>query len=306
MSALAVQAQLVRLARVLNVDPGALEFLQGHDAQALSRFRQQVSTALFDEHRSLFAKLAQANRMLPLPVTAKLTRAVIGPTIAGRVASEMAPERAVALAQRLPTDFLADTCQAMDPERASAVVRAMPTDIVAAVSQALCRNGEHITAATFVGVLDDAVIEAVMAQTPDDADLLRIGFFIEDKSRLEAVTRLMSDDRVVGCLRTAHQQGLWAEALALMDGTSIAARARLGELAAAEDDAVLRGLLDAAGQHGQWPLLLAALPELSESARKRFVDLGPDWTPEALDAVRDAIAQQGGDPDAVRQILEAA
>ena len=303
MSELAVRAQLVRLSRLLNVPPDALSDLEGQDAATLARVRKQLSSALFDEHRKLFAKLAQANKLLPLGVTAKMTTAVIGPTLAGRVASEMDPARAVALAGKLPVEFLAETCMAMDPQRAEPVVRAMPTKIVVGVSRALCAKRDFMTAATFVNVLDDAVIQAVMADNDDDADLLQIGFFIEDKTRLEALMAMMDDARIANTMVTAEREGLWAQALAMMEGTSLETRARVGTLVAEHDDALLAQLFAAASEHGQWPLLLAAVPALPPAAQQRYKSLSPDWDAAGLDDMRDTIAAQGGDFEAVRAAL---
>ena len=303
MSDLAVRAQLVRLSRLLNVEPEALDDLAGYDAAALARFRKQISTALFDEHRNLFAKLAQANKLLPLGVTAKMTTAVIGATLAGRVASEMEPKRAVALAEKLPFEFLAETCVAMDPQRAEAVVRAMPTQIVVGVSRALCAKCDYMTAATFVNVLDDDVIQAVMADNDNDADLLQIGFFIEDKARLEVLMAMMDDARIAGTMVTAEREGLWAQALAMMEGTSLATRARIGSIVAQHDDTLLAQLFAAAGAHQQWPLLLAAVPALPEGVQQRYLKLSPDWEAETLDELADGIAAHGGDVEAVRAVL---
>lgn len=303
MSELEVRAQIERLARVLNVTPDSLDYLRSHDAPTLSQFRRLVSTAMFDENRSLFAKLAQATKLLPLGVTAKMTTAVIGPELAGRVASEMDPQRAVALARKLPPTFLAETCSAMDPVRAESVVRAMPTAIVVSVSRALCQRRDHMTAASFVNVLDDSVIQAVMDDNDDDADLLQIGFFIEDKARLEALIGMMGDARIASTMVTAERDALWAQALAMMEGTSLATRARIGGIIARHDDALLRQLFAAAAAHRQWPLLLAAVPELPGDIQQRYLNLVPDWDAEALQAMADDISAQGGDARAVAEVL---
>lgn len=303
MSDLAARAQVVRLSRLLNTAPEDLDDLQTLGAPALAQFRKQVSTALFDEHRNLFAKLAQANKLLPLGVTAKMTTAVIGPTLAGRVASEMESKRAVALAEKLPFEFLAETCAAMDPERAEPVVRAMPTQIVVGVSRALCAKADYMTAATFVNVLDDAVIRAVMDDNDNDAELLQIGFFIEDKARLEALIGMMSDARIAATMVTAERDDLWAQALAMMEGTSLQTRARIGGVVAEHGDELLAQLFAAASAHEQWPLLLAALPELPAPVQQRYLKLGPDWDATALDAIADDIEAHGGDVATIRSVV---
>lgn len=305
MSALLRQAERIKLARVLDCAVDDLGALADADVDALRTARTVAANALFGKHRVLFGKLARANRLLPTGLAAQLTQRFIGPLLAGRVASEMDPDKAVALADKLPVDFLAQTCLYLDPARSRAIIRAMPTARVVAVAEALRADGQYIAMAGFADVLADDVVAAVMVAVVDPADLLRIGFYIEDKRRLEHIMGAIDDQRLADSLVAAHAQNLWPQALAMMDGTSDALRTRLGTITAAQDDAVMTGMLVAADAEDIWELTVPTLDQLPEESLQRLLSnalaLDADQRARLLAAVQAA----GGPVETVRAVLPA-
>lgn len=275
MSALLQQAERLKLARLLDCEVAELGALGDADVDDLRLARSVAGDALFGKHRSLFGKLARANRLLPTSLAAQLTQRFVGPMLAGRVASEMDPDKAVALAGKLPVTFLAQVCLYLDPARSEAIIRAMPTDRVVATAEALRAEGEYIAMAGFADVLDDAVVAAVMDAVDAPADLLRIGFYIADKQRLAQIIGRMDDDQLAACMRAAHDEALWPQALAMMDGTSEELRARLGAITADQDAELLHGMLDAAAEQDMWLLTVPVLEQLDESALTKMLADAP-------------------------------
>ncbi|MEN8822408.1 MAG: hypothetical protein ABF271_15025 [Abyssibacter sp.] len=300
MSALLEQAERLKLARVLGCEVDELGPLGDCSAQALRASRHAASNALFGRHRSLFSKLAGATRLLPTKLSAQFTQKFIGPTLAGRVASEMEPKQALALSERLPTPFLAQVCLSLDPGRSEAIIQAMPTALVIDVARELRANDEHIVMAQFADALTDEVVAAVMDSIDDPGDLLKIGFYIESKPRLETIISAMDDARLARTLVAADQQGLWPEALAMVDGTSESLRARMANLIAAQPDAVVRGVLDAADREGLWPLLADAVTQMDSPSRERLAALldQPEWVTQ----LQAALEAQGADPAMIQAL----
>lgn len=294
MSALLEQAERLKLARVVGCEVDELGPLGEASAAELRSARRAASNALFGRHRSLFGKLAGTTRLLPTKLSAQFTQKFIGPTLAGRVASEMEPKQALALSERLPTPFLAQVCLSLDPGRSEAIIQAMPTELVIDVARELRANQEHIVMAQFADALTDEVVAAVMDSIEDPGDLLKIGFYIESKPRLETIISAMDDAGLARTLAAADQQGLWPEALAMVDGTSEALRARMANLIAAQPDAVIRSALDAAGREELWPLLADAVVLMADAGRSRLIALLDD--PQWRRSLQAALAEQGADP----------
>ena len=118
MNELKLDAEREKLARVLHCEPGAVDFGQALDVAGMRRLRESVSAALFDEHRHLFQKLADASRLLPAGISAKLSEKVFGPLFSARISGLLSVDKAVAIAEKLHTDFLADVTIEMDPRSA--------------------------------------------------------------------------------------------------------------------------------------------------------------------------------------------
>lgn len=271
MSALEASAEAVKLARLLSVSPEALAYTEAMPAAQTRAFREALTHALFDQHRSGFQRLAGLAKLLPSALTAKLAEKALGATVAGRVAGEMEPGRAVEIAKHLPAPFLADLTIQLDPKRAAPVVARMPIDIVLKAALELVRRQDYITMARFVDVLDEPALEAVIEAMPSDTPLLHIGFFVENAQRLEALAHLLPERRLIGTLRAAQAHNLWPEALALIAHIGPKMQGRYGDLLAAEPPALLDSLLAAARVHDLWTALLLPFLHMRVDNQRKLI-----------------------------------
>ena len=122
----ASRAEILKLARVLDVEAERLEYLARVDADDLRAFREQVTDALFDAHVSVLQRMALAARLLPAPVLAKIAEKVFGPLLCARIAGLVDVGRGVDVAKRLQPRFLAEVAADLDPRRASAIISRIP------------------------------------------------------------------------------------------------------------------------------------------------------------------------------------
>jgi hypothetical protein len=99
-------------------------------------------------------------------------------------AGRLEPSRAVAVAGKLSTDFLADVAVELDPRRTSAVIAGIPARRIGAITAELVRRAEYVTMGQFVGHLGDEALRAALDEM-SDADVLRVGFVLEDKGGLD-------------------------------------------------------------------------------------------------------------------------
>lgn len=223
----AARGEILKLARVLGVEPGRLEYLARVDADDLQAFREQVTDTLFDANIAALQRMAMAARLLPGGVLAKIAEKVFGPLLCARIAGLVDVSRGVDVARRLRPEFLAEVAADLDPRRASAIITRIPLETVLAVAKELTRKEDWITLGRFVGHLPDPTVRRALEEI-DDPGLLRIAFVLDDKKRIDHVVGLLPAHRL-GRLITAAgtDEDLWTPALDLLTHLSDARRATL-------------------------------------------------------------------------------
>lgn len=275
MSRLARKAEILKLARVLGVGETDLAYLSNSDPASIRTFREQASARLFDADEARLKLVAAASKLLPIPLIALIAEHVFGALLCARVAGLIAPERAAELAQRLRVGFLADVTLEIDPRHVREVIKRITTARIVEVALELARRGEFVTLARFVDYVSTDAIKAVMEKLTDNAALLHIAFFVEDKSRLNDLVGLLPEARIKNVIFLAadESQDLWSEALALMNDVSPALRKRLGELAATLDESILMSMARSAQAKGLWSAVLPIIGVMATPHQKRLLQL---------------------------------
>lgn len=270
MTEIARDAELHKLARLLQTNRDALDFLADQPVADLQQLREGLTDALFREYRPAFAGFARVSSRLPLGIAARIAERVLGPVLSGRIAGEMPPERAVAMANRLSNDFLADTCLHMEPQRAREIIRRFPLERSVIVTRLLLTRGEYITMGQFVDVLPRATLLAATDDIESPLALLRIAFFVENSGQLETVLAHLSNAQRGALLRTAADEHLWPEVLNTLSLVAGQTRTELARQALTEDAAIVDSLIRAAATHDLWPQLLSLGRALDDATEARF------------------------------------
>lgn len=206
----ATTSELRKLAHVLGVEVGRLDCLAPVPARDLRTLRNQISDALFEADRPRFAKVAALSKAIPVPLAAKVTEHAFPPLLAARTAELVDPHKASELVARLSDGYLADVSAAMDPARAPAVIASIPSDRIARVGAELARREEWIVIAGFIDHVSNAALSATVG-TFTGEQLLRVGFVLDDKTRLDQVAGLVSDDQLDAMYLAAVECDLWQE-----------------------------------------------------------------------------------------------
>lgn len=289
---LAALAEITKLARLLNVeDPHDLDFLLVLPPESLRTFRERVTDRLFDADAARLKRVAAASKLVPVAISAKAARYAFGPLLCASIAGMLEPSRGVAIAEQLPAPFLTETSVQLDPRRAASLLSAMPARVVAEVAKHLVQRDDHITMGRFVGVLPDPSLRAA-EPVMGDADLLRIGFLLEDKSRLDNLIEIIGD-RLPGIIRAAHENDLWAEAVNLFDNVGPDNKTRIGDIAASAGDAVLDGLIRAVDRLEAWDAMLPVTRAMSRESLEVFAQHPAVHQEATLTAVLDVALNQG-------------
>ena len=215
MNNLESRAEVRKLARVLDVPPERIAFLERVDAADLRELRGRATDVLFDANLGVLQRMALATRIVPTPVLAKIAQKVFGPLLCARIAGLVDVSRGVDVASRLPPRFLADVAVQLDPRRASEIIARIPGDTVVAVARELIVREDWITIGRFVGHLPEASVSASLEALGDVA-LLQSAYVLDDKSRAGNVVELLPAGRYGSALRAADAEGLWPQVFDLL------------------------------------------------------------------------------------------
>lgn len=275
MPSLAHQAEVQKLALLLNTRADALHFLDKLDAPAIRALRERMTAAMYDVDAHIFSRIAVATRMVPAAIAAVIAEKAMGPLLCARVAGQLPARQAADIAKRLHDRLLADVCIEIDPRHVRELIALMPVDRVVAVALELARRKAYIVMGRFVDSLPLPAMRAVLDALRDDEALLRIGFFVEDAAQLNKVIDLLPQERLRTLVRLAVEHGgeLWGEALALVNAIDVAHRRRMAAMAAELDGDALARMLALTQEQGLWAELLPMIAEMADAERQQLLRL---------------------------------
>lgn len=238
---LEVRAEQLKLGRTLGVPAHELEFLAGATPADLRVLRERIGDDLFERDAHHFAGMIKLARRLPVGLSAQVAQHALGPELAARAATLLDPAMTVEFVKRLPAKFLADVAAAADVARLAPQLAALPADKIGAVAAELAAREEWIPMGAFVSHLRLDQLDAALAALDAEA-LLRTGFVMDDKSRVDAVFARIGDAQLDDYLRTAVRLDLLPEALDLAAHLSAKGRKRLAKRLDGLSDAELAAL----------------------------------------------------------------
>lgn len=200
---LRTELELARLADLLATEQDALTALVDVAADDLAVLRHGLADGLTAHHAAVFQAFAQASALVPATLAATITRRMIGPSLAGRIAGSMDVDRAAALLAHFDTPFLADCCRTLSPDAAARLVPTVDDDVLVATTAELAARDDHATLGRFVDVLDDRRLHLVLDALADARDLLLAGAAVDDGAVLDRVLGLLTPGRRLALLRAA-------------------------------------------------------------------------------------------------------
>ena len=136
---------------------------------------------MFDADRQMLQRVASATKLIPSKLAEVIGERAFGPLLCARLTGLLEPSRAVDVAAKLPTPFLADLAVALDPRRASRVIAEIPPRQIAEITRLLAEREEFIAMGGFVGHLSEAALRAAIDVVSDEA-LLRTAYVVESRA----------------------------------------------------------------------------------------------------------------------------
>ncbi len=263
------QAEILKLGRLLAVDPEELEFLSAVPASAIRGYRELVTERLFDADADMFRRIGAAAKLLPSGLIAQVAQRAFGPLLCARAVGAIDPGKALDVLKRLPPEFVADATVEVDPRRVAPLIANVPEDIVVPVARLLGQRGEYVAMGRFLAYVPDHLIATAIGALSDEA-LLRTAFVLEHMDRLDHAVSLLPSARIPGVIGEASALGLWSEALNLLDHLTDARRAPIADVVAGQSPEVVTELVAAVSENGIWDSLLPVVRVMSDASRERL------------------------------------
>ena len=271
---LASQIEVRKLSTLLDQPASSLADLTAYPPEALRQLRHLCEEKCFASDRSRFHRWAQWSSLVPPPLMAVLARRA-GPLLTARIATEMPSHRGAAIARRLPAPFLAKVCQHLDPQRSRELIRELPPTLLVDTALTLIDDGAFMLLGRVADALEDDATRAVMDAVVEDGNLLRIALFMESRTRLDHLVRLLPRERLARAvlLATDPDNDLMLEVIALLGNLGYELKHQLGDLVANQPATVLARIIQVAEQHQLWPDLVPVIAELSPATQQRLLEL---------------------------------
>jgi hypothetical protein len=220
-------AETAKLERLLGLDGSeSLAYLKRVPASELREYRNAVTDLLYDNDHELLARTADAARLLPPRMLAKVGESALGPLVCAHLTGLIDPKRAAEVSEHFSVDFLAQLAAEMDPRRAVEVIVSTPSQRVVEVALAMAARREYVAMGRFVAHLDDRTLGACLERL-DDEEVVRVAFVLEGKRPQERVFELVGTARMREVLDSAKSNGLGDEERHLREHLSDAQRKQL-------------------------------------------------------------------------------
>jgi hypothetical protein len=213
-SDLAIRAELIKLARMLDGTPEELAYLEPLAAEELRALREQVTEVLFDAGSAL-GRLAAASRLLPVGAIAKISEQAFGPVLTARIAGLIDPGRAAEVASRLPAPFLAEVAVHLDPRRAAALLGQIPAPRIAEVARLLGAAGEDVALSRFADHLGGEPLALALREL-DDLTVVRVALMLESRPSAARTLHLLAPGRLPRVIAVVRGTDLEADAAELL------------------------------------------------------------------------------------------
>ncbi|MGW4766985.1 hypothetical protein ACWEO2_02945 [Nocardia sp. NPDC004278] len=202
------RAQLILLARTLDVPVERLAHLERLGAEQLHELQQRMARVIFDDHAATFKRISMLVPFIPLSISLPLVQRTVPPLMGGRAAGAVGiahPKRAAEAARMVDPKYAADCAPYIDPHTVGKLAEIAPPEPIVRIANELLRRRDYVTAGPFLGYATTPLIRAIEAGVPDDAGLILSAAYAYSASNISAIVRQLLTgplDRVPRMLET--------------------------------------------------------------------------------------------------------
>ncbi|MBU3066888.1 hypothetical protein KO481_35880 [Nocardia sp. NEAU-G5] len=192
MTNLVTRAQVILLARTLQVPPERLAHLERLGAVALHEIQERMAGIIFEQHKETFKRISRLVPLIPLNVSMPLVQRIIPPAITGRAAGTVGvdhPKKAAETIALLGTSYAADSAAYMDPATLGQLADVAPAAPLIRIVNEILRRHDYVTLAPFLAHATPSLIAALEQGARDDAGLIHAASYAYSAESVGAIMR---------------------------------------------------------------------------------------------------------------------
>lgn len=284
-----LRAEIGKLARLLDVDPKSLVFLEPAGWREIRQLRQLVSDHFFGAGEPRLRNLAAIAKLVPVQVIVKLAPLVFEPRMGAGLASLIDEDKALKLVPKLPPSMLAEAVPYIDPRRVGPLAAKIPVEVMREMVPYLVAANEHAAMGQFIDYVTKEQLDGLLPYV-DDATLLTIIETAENRDQFNEIMPLVSDVRVGRLITTAKELGQLPIIFELLEHVDAEIRAHTTNIAMNQSDSVLESFLIELAAEDRFDLLLSAIPLMG---RGELIRLGRSRALTALSTLKSLFAAAG-------------
>lgn len=276
MARLAVQAEIIKLARILHVPEQQLVFMQFLEPESLRQFRFAILERLQNQQKKRFRSLAVWVSWLPRWISVFWVKHFLDPFIVAQIAVYLSTESSYRIARHLPAKTIAAIAVHLDPRLARELLGYLTTHQITDISRVLLQQRDFVTMGRFVSMLSDTVLQDVALIVENESDLLEIAFYIESREQIDHLVHVLPRPRIEKALLIIgdpEQRQMWPKVLALMSYISYGLKQELGDLAVQQGEPVINAIIQATQEDQLWEDMLPVVACLSAQAQNFVANL---------------------------------
>lgn len=276
MARLAVQAEIIKLARILHVPEQQLAFMQFLEPESLRQFRFAILERLQNQQKKRFRSLAVWVSWLPRWISVFWVKHFLDPFIVAQIAVYLSTESSYRIARHLPAKTIAAIAVHLDPRLARELLGYLTTHQITDISRVLLQQRDFVTMGRFVSMLSDTVLQDVALIVENESDLLEIAFYIESREQIDHLVHVLPRPRIEKALLIIgdpEQRQMWPKVLALMSYISYGLKQELGDLAVQQGEPVINAIIQATQEEQLWEDMLPVVACLSAQAQNFVANL---------------------------------
>lgn len=296
MTRLAVQAELLKLAQVLNIPVEQLHFVEALQPETLRTLRFAILEQIQKQQKPIFRRIAAWISWLP----ARFNRFVISywldPYLVAKIGEHLAVDQLHRIAKKLSPSVLASISVYLDPRIARELLDLFETKKIVDITHELLNRRDFITMGRFVGYLSDTTVQQVAEIVKKESDLLEIAFFIESHERIDHLVHVLPRERIERALFLIcdfTQRPVWPKLLALMSNIGYGLKQELGDLAVKQGDSVINAIIQATQEDQIWEDMLPVVACLSPEAQHHVANLPALRQVEIIKSIIEAVDRCG-------------
>lgn len=221
-----------------------LDFLDRHNEQELAALYEKISGEIYKEQSDIWERIANAVKFFPEFVVAKVAEDILGPVITANVTYYLPARKSISISGFFSNEFLSTVLEHIIPVKVKDILAIYPIERMKKVTKILLKRKKYFTLSSFVEYLPIQKCLDVANSIEDKEEIIRIAIYIENKSTILEIIRVLPDESFKLLLSKAIHANLIVEVCEILKLSQESDRNRIYSLINSLDSSISQKYLE--------------------------------------------------------------